>query len=164
MYCLSAVSLLLAAPAFCAGPFFNILDYGARNDGSAPATEAFRAAIQAAKAAGGGTVYVPAGKYVTGPIELVSNLVAVFRRRRHRAIPGAETSLHARPAAEHRSADAGPADRRTQSRERHHRRPRRADERQRRVDEADAAAERARAPIRAAPTGPTGSTCCSRSK
>jgi polygalacturonase len=51
------------------------MDYGARNDGSAPATGAFRAAIQAAKAAGGGTVYVPPGKYLTGPIELVSNLV-----------------------------------------------------------------------------------------
>ncbi len=54
---------------------FNVLDYGAHNDGSAPATEAIRSAIQAAKAAGGGTVYFPAGNYVTGPIELVSNLV-----------------------------------------------------------------------------------------
>jgi len=34
-----------------------------------------RAAIQAAKLAGGGTVFVPPGEYVTGPIELVSNLV-----------------------------------------------------------------------------------------
>ena len=66
--------LLLAAPVWCAGPFFNILDYGARNDASAPATEAIRAAIQAAKAAGGGTVFIPAGNYVSGPIELVSNL------------------------------------------------------------------------------------------
>jgi polygalacturonase len=69
-----AFLLLLGANAWCAKPFFNVLDYGARNDGSASATEAFRAAIQAAKAAGGGTVYVPAGNYVTGPIELVSNL------------------------------------------------------------------------------------------
>jgi polygalacturonase len=66
--------LLLAAPAWSAGPFFNILDYGARNDGSAPATEAVRSAIQAAKAAGGGTVLIPAGNYISGPIELVSNL------------------------------------------------------------------------------------------
>ena len=66
--------LLLAAPAWSAGPFFNILDYGARNDASVPATEAIRSAIQAAKAAGGGTVFIPAGKYVSGPIELVSNL------------------------------------------------------------------------------------------
>ncbi|HEY4788523.1 MAG TPA: glycosyl hydrolase family 28 protein [Bacteroidales bacterium] len=57
------------------GPFFNVLDYGAKNDGSARATAGINAAIQAAKAAGGGTVYIPAGKYVTGPIELVSNLI-----------------------------------------------------------------------------------------
>src|ERR1035438_698629 len=58
-----------------AGPFLNIVDYGARSDSSASATEAIRAAIQAAKAAGGGTVFVPAGTYTTGPIELVSNLI-----------------------------------------------------------------------------------------
>lgn len=67
--------LLNGANAQISGPFFNILNYGARNDGSARATEAINAAIQAARAAGGGTVYIPAGKYVTGPIELVSNLV-----------------------------------------------------------------------------------------
>jgi polygalacturonase len=69
-----ACLVLLAAPAWSAGAFFNILDYGARNDASAPATEAIRSAIQAAKAAGGGTVFIPAGNYVSGPIELVSNL------------------------------------------------------------------------------------------
>jgi polygalacturonase len=53
---------------------FNIADYGAKKDGSVPATDAFRRAIQAAKAAGGGTVYVPAGKYTSGPIELSSNM------------------------------------------------------------------------------------------
>jgi polygalacturonase len=67
--------ILLSVNAWSAAPHFNILDYGARNDGSTPATEAFQAAIQAAKAAGGGTVYVPAGKYICGPIALVSNLV-----------------------------------------------------------------------------------------
>lgn len=56
------------------GPVFNILDYGARGDGSGNATGAFRAAIAAAQKAGGGTVFVPAGTYVTGPIEMVSNL------------------------------------------------------------------------------------------
>ncbi len=72
---LPALFLLIGANAWGAGPVFNILDYGAHNDASTPATEAFRSAIQAAKAAGGGTVYVPAGQYVSGPIELVSNLV-----------------------------------------------------------------------------------------
>jgi polygalacturonase len=67
-----------AASAWSAAPVFNIRDFGASNDGSRPATEAFRAAIQAARSAGGGTVFVPAGKYVTGPIELVSNLTLYF--------------------------------------------------------------------------------------
>src|ERR1022692_1659691 len=53
---------------------FNIADYGAKRDGSVLATAAFRQAIQAAKAAGGGTVYVPPGKYTSGPIELFSNM------------------------------------------------------------------------------------------
>jgi polygalacturonase len=70
--------LLASAHLWAAGPAFNILDYGAKKDASAPATEAFRAAIQAAKAAGGGTVYVPAGRYISGPIELVSNLTLYF--------------------------------------------------------------------------------------
>jgi polygalacturonase len=57
---------------------FDITAYGAKRDGSAPATEAFAKAIAAAKAAGGGTVYVPAGHYVSGPIELVSHLRLEF--------------------------------------------------------------------------------------
>src|SRR5450759_524591 len=72
---LPTLFLLIGANAWSAAPVFNVLDYGAHNDGSAPATEAIRSAIQAAKAAGGGTAYVPAVKYVTGPIKLVSNLV-----------------------------------------------------------------------------------------
>jgi polygalacturonase len=53
---------------------FNIVDYGAERDASKAATNAFKAAIQAAKAAGGGTIYVPPGSYTTGPIELFSNM------------------------------------------------------------------------------------------
>jgi polygalacturonase len=58
-----------------AGAFFNVLDYGARNDGSIGSTEGINSAIQAASAAGGGTVWFPAGDYVTGPITLTNNLV-----------------------------------------------------------------------------------------
>ena len=53
---------------------FNIVDYGARNDASAPATGAFKRAIAALQRAGGGTIYVPPGKYTTGPIAFVSNM------------------------------------------------------------------------------------------
>lgn len=78
--CLFGVSLsrAAAAPAIGNSPLFNIMDYGAHNDGSGPSTEAFRAAIQAAQKAGGGTVYVPAGNYISGPIEMVSNLTLYF--------------------------------------------------------------------------------------
>jgi polygalacturonase len=65
--------LFVAATAETA-PVFNVVDYGAQRDGSAPATEAFRKAIEAAHTAGGGTVYVPAGKYLSGPIEMFSNI------------------------------------------------------------------------------------------
>ena len=71
----AALALTLAAgspPA--SGKTFDITDYGAKSDGAAPATEAFRLAIEAAKAAGGGTVRVPAGNYVSGPIRMISNL------------------------------------------------------------------------------------------
>ncbi len=63
-----------AQPAPNGRPVFNVLDYGAKRDGSGSSTPAFRAAIQAAAKAGGGTVFVPAGHYVSGAIELVSNL------------------------------------------------------------------------------------------
>lgn len=60
------------------GPVFNILNYGAHNDGTGNAADAFHAAIAAAKKAGGGTVFVPAGHYVSGPIEMASNLTLYF--------------------------------------------------------------------------------------
>jgi polygalacturonase len=72
---LLALFVLVTLNASGAGPVFNVLDYGARPDGSTNSTGAFHSAIQAARAAGGGTVFVPAGNYVSGPIELMSDLV-----------------------------------------------------------------------------------------
>lgn len=66
--------LLLAASAFGASPVFNVVDYGAKNDGSASSTAAIKKAIQACAAAGGGTVFFPAGNYRTGAIQMVSNM------------------------------------------------------------------------------------------
>lgn len=57
-----------------AQPFYNVLDYGAKNDSSRISTKSIAAAISAASAKGGGTVYFPAGKYLTGPIHLKSNI------------------------------------------------------------------------------------------
>ena len=53
---------------------FSVLDYGADRTGAELCTEAFQKAIDEANAAGGGTVIVPAGVYLTGPIELKSNV------------------------------------------------------------------------------------------
>ncbi|HEU5396702.1 MAG TPA: glycoside hydrolase family 28 protein [Verrucomicrobiae bacterium] len=71
---LPAFALFVNAAFLNAAPTFNVLDYGAHNDGSASSTDAIRSAIQAAHAAGGGTVYFPAGNYTSGPIEMVSDL------------------------------------------------------------------------------------------
>jgi polygalacturonase len=54
--------------------YFNVLDYGAKPGANENASTGINAAIQAAKAVGGGIVYIPAGDYTCGPIELVSNL------------------------------------------------------------------------------------------
>jgi len=52
----------------------NILDFGAVGDGKTLCSDAFKAAVAEAVKLGGGTVYVPAGKFLTGPIQLFSNL------------------------------------------------------------------------------------------
>jgi len=54
--------------------FVNIMDFGAVADGKTINTEAFKSAIEECSKNGGGTVYVPAGKYATGPIHLKSNI------------------------------------------------------------------------------------------
>ncbi|WP_281888505.1 glycoside hydrolase family 28 protein [Paenibacillus sp. YYML68] len=51
---------------------YDITAYGAVGDGQTMNTEAIAAAIRACSARGGGTVYVPAGRYLTGPIKLAS--------------------------------------------------------------------------------------------
>ena len=42
---------------------FNVLDFGARGDGRSDCTEVFQEALDRMKEAGGGTVFVPAGRY-----------------------------------------------------------------------------------------------------
>lgn len=53
---------------------FNIKDFGAVGDAHTKNTKAFAKAIKACVDAGGGRVIVPAGIWLTGPIELKSNL------------------------------------------------------------------------------------------
>lgn len=53
---------------------FSIQDYGAVSDGQTLNTNAFEKAINACTSAGGGKVIVPAGLWLTGPIQLKSNV------------------------------------------------------------------------------------------
>ncbi|MEF2965447.1 glycoside hydrolase family 28 protein [Paenibacillus sp. M1] len=69
---------------------YNIADYGAQRDSGVPATDAIAAAIETAGRAGGGTVYVPAGTYVTGAIRLRSHIEL-------RLAPGAVLSFSTNP-------------------------------------------------------------------
>ena len=71
---LGGIVLIHASVAGAERQILSVADYGAKKEGSAFATDAFRQAIRAAKSAGGGTIYVPPGTYRSGPIELFSNM------------------------------------------------------------------------------------------
>jgi len=51
---------------------YNVKEYGAKGDGVAVESDAINKTIDAAAAAGGGTVYIPAGKYLSYTIRLKS--------------------------------------------------------------------------------------------
>ena len=57
---------------------FNVKTYGAVGDGVVLDTEAIQKTIDACHAAGGGTIRVPAGDYVSGTIQLKSNVTLSF--------------------------------------------------------------------------------------
>jgi polygalacturonase len=70
-----ALVILFTITVSQAQQYFDVTKYGAKKDSSAKATIAIKKAIDAASKTGGGTVYFPAGKYLTGPIHLKSNII-----------------------------------------------------------------------------------------
>ena len=54
---------------------FSISDYGAKADGATVNTAAVQAAVDRCFESGGGTVFVPSGTFVTGTVELKSNVM-----------------------------------------------------------------------------------------
>jgi len=73
---LCAASLLAQAQttAGSSPAVYSVRDFGARGDGKTLDSPAINRAIAAAAAAGGGTVYFPAGTYLSGSIHLQSNI------------------------------------------------------------------------------------------
>ena len=55
-------------------PFFDVVDFGAVGDGKTLSTSSLQKAVDACAQAGGGKVLVPAGRYLTGPVFLKSNI------------------------------------------------------------------------------------------
>lgn len=79
----------------------SILDYGAVGDGETVNTSAFATAVEACEKAGGGFVSVPAGRFVTGTVELKSNVYLEL-------LPGAEL-LGSMRMADYRGTERGSA-------------------------------------------------------
>jgi hypothetical protein len=69
-YLLLQTGILAAAPP----SEISILDYGAKGGGKELCTEAIDRALKACTESGGGTVLVPAGTFLTGPIRLPSHV------------------------------------------------------------------------------------------
>lgn len=63
----------LSVPSFPENEF-NIIDFGAAGDGITDNTKIFREVIDSCFNTGGGTIIVPAGIWITGPIILKSNI------------------------------------------------------------------------------------------
>src|SRR5436190_8031580 len=53
---------------------YNLLSFGGTGDGKTDNTGAFRHAVAACNAGGGGRIVVPSGVFLTGPIHLLSNV------------------------------------------------------------------------------------------
>ncbi len=67
-------ALVLFAHAGIGAGVFNIKDYGAIGDGLAMETNAIQKTIDTCHEAGGGTVWIPAGRFVIGTVQIKSNV------------------------------------------------------------------------------------------
>lgn len=79
LVCISLIftSLLFTSALAHADPapgVFDVRAFGAKGDGATLDTDALNKAIEAAAAAGGGTVYLPAGRYLSFSIRLKSHI------------------------------------------------------------------------------------------
>ena len=71
--CATGKNVVVVSPA-PSGHVFDITHYGAVPNSTNSCTDAFRRAIAACQKVGGGVVRVPAGHFLTGPIDMVDNM------------------------------------------------------------------------------------------
>ncbi len=74
LLCLGVFLALLGSARADTSALFNVRDHGATGDGKTLDHLAINKAIEAAAATGGGTVWVPAGRYLSGSIRMKSNI------------------------------------------------------------------------------------------
>jgi polygalacturonase len=78
-YAITLIFAFLALSLQAEEGFYNVKDYGASGDGVSLSTSAIQEAIDVCAENGGGKVIVPAGKYLSGPLFLKSNIsVEIF--------------------------------------------------------------------------------------
>jgi polygalacturonase len=97
LLCCAALAFSLGAPLETHAATFDVKTLGAKADGKTVDRDAINKAIDAAVAAGGGTVYFPAGTYVTGSIRLRSNVTLQLE---HGSVLEASPDVAAYDAAE----------------------------------------------------------------
>ncbi len=82
--CLQTINVLVISQTVVKNPvlnssgFYNILQFGAKGDSTTLATDAINKAIETASRAGGGTIYFPAGNYLSFSIHLKSNITILL--------------------------------------------------------------------------------------
>jgi len=69
---LTVILFITCSSVLAQSPYFNVRDYGAKNDGMTINTKSIQKAIDDCAGKGGGTVYFPAGKYISGTIFMKS--------------------------------------------------------------------------------------------
>lgn len=69
-----AATAVMQRPSSNAPLLFNVVDFGAAGDGKTLCTASIQKAVEACAKTGGGRVVFPAGRYLTGPIFLRSNV------------------------------------------------------------------------------------------
>ncbi len=72
--CFSIVSCANGGRTEAAGELYNVLNFGAKGDGETLNTKAIQEAIERAAEDGGGTVFFPAGTYISGTLFLKNNI------------------------------------------------------------------------------------------